>query len=487
MNSDTYVPTVDDLRVKLCFICREEERYDAPEDPPRAWTHPCSCTLVAHESCLLQWIKSAQQDPSRARNALKCPQCGAAYELESDNPFILRLLDNVNTSLSIVGKLVSAAGLAGVVVSVGFGVYVICTSYGAYAVQEFLGKEMYNMLLTDDPSNWPWHAYINLPLVPISLVLSRTRFFDTLPLVPLFLAWPSSPPVSRPSRPSLASLNPPQPAPILAWPPSPLLVTLAFPFLTAVYRRLRARVKHWLMGTAPVPRQAVREVVWEIGDEPAIQARIGLAVDPVRQRRPAQGPQAHARDAQDPNADAAREQANAQGQAPAEAAPDEPARVAERTLRVTNASLGRFVGGALMLPAIANYMGAALLRLSRHSEILRRVLAVRASRARLVVGGWADALPGAEGGYLRQLGMGLRVALNLVAGGTRTWHECDPVWWRNSIGLGIFVVVRDCIKLLHLYLAKRELETRRVKDRPFVGVDAKELDLIYPRRAHVDV
>lgn len=29
------------------------------------------------------------------------------------------------------------------------------------------------MLLTDDPSNWPWTAYINLPLLPISLFLLR--------------------------------------------------------------------------------------------------------------------------------------------------------------------------------------------------------------------------------------------------------------------------------------------------------------------------
>ncbi len=42
-----------------------------PQNPPVAWDHPCNSTLVAHESCLLAWIQSAQQDAARAGNALK--------------------------------------------------------------------------------------------------------------------------------------------------------------------------------------------------------------------------------------------------------------------------------------------------------------------------------------------------------------------------------------------------------------------------------
>ncbi len=34
------------------------------------------------------------------------------------------------------------------------------------------------------------------------------------------------------------------------------------------------------------------------------------------------------------------------------------------------------------------------------------------------------------------------------------------------------------MRLLHLYLTKPELESRRVKNRSFAGVDIKELDLI---------
>jgi hypothetical protein len=36
---------------------------------------------------------------------------------------------------------------------------------------------------------------------------------------------------------------------------------------------------------------------------------------------------------------------------------------------------------------------------------------------------------------------------------------------------------RDSLKLWHVWLAKRELETRRVKSRPFTGINPAALDL----------
>lgn len=40
--------------------------------------------------------------------------------------------------------------------------------------------------------------------------------------------------------------------------------------------------------------------------------------------------------------------------------------------------------------------------------------------------------------------------------------------------------VKDCVSLLHLYLTKREIQTRRVKNKSFNGIDIRELDLILP-------
>jgi hypothetical protein len=114
-SSSQRVPTINDLRIKLCYICREEEAYGDPH--VKRWVHPCSCTLIAHETCLLQWIKTAQESRGRSSNALKCPQCGAQYVLESHNPFILQVLNGANNALSRVGHVITLAGLGTVVVT----------------------------------------------------------------------------------------------------------------------------------------------------------------------------------------------------------------------------------------------------------------------------------------------------------------------------------------------------------------------------------
>ncbi|KAI0712751.1 hypothetical protein C8T65DRAFT_807179 [Cerioporus squamosus] len=470
------VPTVDDLRVKLCYICREEERYDNPEDPPRAWTHPCSCTLVAHEACLLQWIKAAQQDPAKANNALKCPQCGATYELESENPRILRLLNAFNGALSAAGKVVTVMGVVSLATSFGFTIYVVATSYGAFAVKEFLGEEMYNLLLTDEPNNWPWHAFIHLPIIPFSLILSRTRLFDSFPLVPLFLTWSSSPPVRTSSSPTAPpsswwrsntstwprGTSSPFTSPI-SWPPTPLMAMVFLPFIRIAYRRLYNTLTKYVMGTLPESGAGgpIRRVIWALNDDDAaapLRVRIGANI----QAGNAQG-------AED----------GAQGQPQGNGADENDAAVAERTLRVTTSSLGRFIGGALLIPTISARMGSLLFRLSKHSSWLRAFLAIRdhpappAPAIRLY-----DGPTGSNLGLLKQVGTGMVAGLHIMAGGTPTWNSADPVWWRNAVGLGLFVFAKDCVRLLHLYLTKRELESRRVKSRSFAGVDIRELDLI---------
>lgn len=103
------VPTIHDLRVKQCYICMEQD------DGPRAWTHPCNCTLVAHSDCLLKWIHSSQDAP----NALKCPQCGTNYQLVSHEPFLFkamslgnRIVQKCGTYFTVI-TLATAVGIAG--------------------------------------------------------------------------------------------------------------------------------------------------------------------------------------------------------------------------------------------------------------------------------------------------------------------------------------------------------------------------------------
>jgi hypothetical protein len=81
------------------------------------FTNFAAGTLIAHEACLLEWIKAAQADSSRRKNALNCPQCGARYQLQSDNPPLLRFMSALDRGLSSIGVVVSVASAAGVVVA----------------------------------------------------------------------------------------------------------------------------------------------------------------------------------------------------------------------------------------------------------------------------------------------------------------------------------------------------------------------------------
>ncbi|KAF8626034.1 hypothetical protein AX15_005124 [Amanita polypyramis BW_CC] len=613
------VPTVDDLRVKLCYICREEERYDEEEHgPPRAWTHPCQCTLIAHEQCLLKWIQTSQGTSVRAANALKCPQCGAKYELESKYPVLLRLLAVGNKTLQQLGRLFTLVGVATFIVAVGSSVYVVCSAYGVWALRKFIGKEMFDILLTNDFANWPLTAYANLPLIPISLILSRMQPSSSIPaIIPILLVWPPSSPVglrqqllreywTNPNNARQLALT--ALPPMRAWPPSPVAFGLFFvPLARRVYRALYARLALWVLGTNPTSllptgrrpngaplrdehiddddehdnhagnngaggRQggnADRErgvnvqqrLVWQWnGLALRIRANVREVQDPQQQQQPQRRLQIQQEQQANHNLqeeDEHREVDIVERQQEAEAVEEpmnandnvnaigngnnvleEPARdrlnaaaphqdvnvdagriqnpvaavveAAEQQIEVNTTSLGRQIGGTLLIPAISSWMGSLLFRLSRHSKLLREFLGVKLSALSPLDRSSTWGRRGVEGGIpsgfllfpppplgpwsygswdgmdlLQKLKLAIKLTLSAAWGGTRTWAESDPVWWRNSIGLGLFVVGKDCLQLLHLWLTKRELETRRVKNRDFAGVDVNELDLIptWPRRA----
>ncbi|KAH7927181.1 hypothetical protein BV22DRAFT_297175 [Leucogyrophana mollusca] len=499
------IPTIDDLKVKLCYICREEERYDAPEVPPKAWTHPCNCTLVAHEACLLHWIQTSQQNRSRAANALKCPQCGTAYELESKNPLLLRLMDAANRGLSTMGKVVTIASLTVVVVSLGTGMYIISTAYGAYALKEFLGEEMFNLLLTEDPSNWPWHSFINLPLIPLALIISRLPLdIGVTPIVPVLLAWPTSSPVHSRDRiilelwKSSADVLKRSSYPMLpSWPPPPLFLGLfIYPVVRGAYKVLLTKFSRWVLNTQPEQANApVQRVVLALNDDGPFRIRIGANLEDPAADRPGRV-QAGQADAQP---------GDAADNAEAEGLPDDAAVAAENTIRVSGTSLGRLIGGALIIPRISSFMGSLLFRMSKHSWVLRRLLAIRPPLPSGLVPPalfpMYDEKAWRAMSTAKQIGVAGVMGLSVMWRGTYAWAECDPVWsassvsilaailltftrrWRNSLGLGIFTVAKDCLHLLHLWLTKRELESRRVKNRSFEGVDIRELDLINPAPA----
>lgn len=280
-------------------------------------------------------------------------------------------------------------------------------------------------------------------MIPISLILSRTRTFATFPLLPLIFAWPSSPPVPTAAlRIGTTGWNLfggrgdadlPY-GPIFGWPPSPMMASMLFPLIGRLYREQHAKVMLAILGKPESPRGPVRDIIWDFGggDPMPFRARIGLAVDPAERQRQQQEEQEQQE--QEPEAPQDAEGQDQQGEG-----------FAERTIRITNASLGRAIGGTLAVPMVANCMGSLLKQLARISPTLRTFLAIRppltGQRRVSLLGPWLDSQGFAQMHWLKKVGMGLHVALNLVCGGTRVWYEADPVWWRNSVGLGLFMVV----------------------------------------------
>lgn len=189
----------------------------------------------------------------------------------------------------------------------------------------------------------------------------------------------------------------------------------------------------------------------------------------------AQGGQAQAGQAQ-----AGQDANNAAGAAGAEDAEDDPdvaaVQAAEQLIEINATSLGRKVGGALLIPAMSSMMGSILLRLSKRSYLLRMFLGIRQDRgghnerswvSSLLVGdysgpgsddsisgrtfsssssypepplSWSRLLSSSYSSFddvkpwksmprVQQVKTGLQLVLNAFLGGSRMWVDSDPVWY----------------------------------------------------------
>lgn len=120
-------------------------------------------------------------------------------------------------------------------------------------MREFVGPDLFRALLTSNPTNWPAHAWFYLPLIPFSLIVSRTPYilWTTSPLVPLLFPWPSTLPVSAVARGGgRVRLG--------LWPPPPALVCALFPVVRVLYRRLRDRLMNMVVQDIAPLDQAAR-------------------------------------------------------------------------------------------------------------------------------------------------------------------------------------------------------------------------------------
>ncbi|KAG6833349.1 hypothetical protein H0H87_008525 [Tephrocybe sp. NHM501043] len=443
------------------------------------------------ETSRIPTVNDLRADSARAANALKCPQCGTKYELVSKKPTILRILGLGNRFFQRAGRMVTLMGAAGIVGVFASGVYALSTVYGSWAVKQFIGREMHALLLTDEPDNWRWTTFINLPSIPFALILARFQPPRLIPsIIPILLLWPPIPPVhlheafasKRSNSFTPSSLLPADlrtsrslSATLWSWPPTPALFGfIIVPLVRFVYRKAWTRLQIRVLGAVPASART-DTVVWDgwpivIRIRGNINAQGGGAQQDVRaeggqQQRDGQVEPALEVQDQDP--------AQPQDQVPEEGLP--PLEAAEQNITVMRSSLGRRIGGALLIPYISARMGALLLAVSKHSVILRQILAVRPPLQLVSTLGDGRTQTAGIAGHIQT---SLQKVWQLTMRGSAAWAEADPVWWRNAIGLGLFAIAKDAVELLHLWLATRELESRHVKNRDFSGVDIRELDLI---------
>ncbi|KAJ7879581.1 hypothetical protein B0H14DRAFT_3435010 [Mycena olivaceomarginata] len=229
------------------------------------------------------------------------------------------------------------------------------------------------------------------------------------------------------------------------WPPSPALLGLVIvPLLRPVYNRIFSHFRTWVLGSPPPHRQKryLAERVQRL----------------FFRTRPPPPPAAADADLDPP-----------------------PLAIADQIIQKDQSSLTHDVLHALASLAFPRLFGNLLHGLSGHSSYLRRFLGLRPAVA-LAAGvhsyhpSWgAMPLQGRAVAVCRTVG-------GLLLGGSWVWADVDPVWWRNSLGFGIFILAKDCLELYRLWLQQKEVRSRTIKSRDFAGVDIAELDLVAPER-----
>lgn len=232
-------PPTNNPEPRKCWICYTDETEDTPLNSN--WRSPCPCALTAHEACLLDWLADIENPKSRKRNGravkLLCPQCKS--EIVVSRPTSL-IVDLVRTVERLAGRLV----LPGMVFTLAGTVWAGCCAHGVYSMYFIFGPEDAQRIF-DSGADATWNPRLNLglPLIPIVLIFSRTRYAEgLLPAIPvLFFAT---------HQPGAQELD------MDLWPPSAAMTFAALPyaksFYSMVYERLFGNLeRRWIKEVQP--------------------------------------------------------------------------------------------------------------------------------------------------------------------------------------------------------------------------------------------
>lgn len=506
------VVTVRDLRSKSCWICSEED-----EDPlvplgqessspgtftatsrKRRFVHPCNCTLVAHESCLLRWIDQSKRDHP-LQDHVTCPQCKAPYILINNKTTTLKIFDFFDRLISRVEPLGAAALLGG-------SILVACTTYGCVAIRMFLGKDAARRALA---SPWPWHYWVDIPLIPFALIAARLNVFESaMTWLPTLVAFPlTSLPLATASAAHGRLFNRYLESSITSvrsYPPGPALTALLVPWIRVFYLAIKRKVYRSVLSpfyggrtgsssprnNSNGRRNRRRVVIVGEPDSYLVDGDASLGAEPMPDGTGPAFLQLRANNDGRPNTDTA--------------GVEDPV----QTVYVSHHSLGRLCLGALTLPFVANLMGRLLARLARYSPFLARFLGIthvqpsssilssfyttkatpsptKSSSATpspiaslfrghlpLFDGSYSGSTENAEATKNRPFSERLT-----MLGYAQRYDDLDPVWFRNAVGAGLYILVKDAGSLLYRYLRLSQRGRTSIKDLPFQAGLVSGLDL----------
>lgn len=223
---------------RKCWICYTDETEDSPLNSE--WRSPCPCALTAHEACLLDWLADLENPRARKRNGrnakMVCPQCKSEIVVSRPRSYIV---DIVRLFERVAGRLV----LPGMVFTLAGTVWAGCCAHGVYSMYFVFGTEEARQIL-EETADASWNSGLNLglPLIPLVLIFSRTRYAEgLLPAIPVLF---------------FATHNPGHEPELDFWPPSPAMTFAALPYIksfySAIYERFFGKLERkWIVEVQP--------------------------------------------------------------------------------------------------------------------------------------------------------------------------------------------------------------------------------------------
>ncbi|KAB8229959.1 RING finger domain protein [Aspergillus alliaceus] len=223
---------------RQCWICYTDETEESPLNTE--WRSPCPCAITAHEACLLDWLADLEKPRSRKRSGrtakMVCPQCKSEIVVSRPRSYIV---DMVRALERFAGRLV----LPGVVFTIAGTVWAACCAHGVSSMYFVFGPEDARLIL-EESADGAWNSGLNLglPLIPLALIFSRTRYAEgLLPAIPVLF---------------FATHNPGRETDFELWPPSAAMTFAALPyvksFYSTVYRRMFGKMeKRWIAEVQP--------------------------------------------------------------------------------------------------------------------------------------------------------------------------------------------------------------------------------------------